>query len=171
MDILENIGKKATQTYKYATGKTGKIAKETKLKMSISSNKSEIEDIYAEIGKKVYEEYVQGEEISDKYIQDCIEIDTLANEIENARQKILELNEKKECPNCYAQIDIECTYCPKCGKNQEEADKQAIELKEKNEHHDCDCKKTPLQVELENESHKCECGEDCDCDNNSEEEN
>ena len=141
MDILENIGKKATETYKYATCKTGKIAKETKLKMSISNNKSYIEDIYTEIGKKVYEEYVQGGQTSESYIQDCIEIDTLANEIENARQKILELNEIKECPNCYTQIRTEYIYCPKCGKNQQEADKQAIELKEKNENHEGDCKK------------------------------
>ncbi|MEI3402045.1 MAG: hypothetical protein V8R51_06970 [Clostridia bacterium] len=40
-------------------GKTGKPAKEAKLRTKINENKSDINDIYKEIGKKVYEKHVR----------------------------------------------------------------------------------------------------------------
>ena len=63
MDIFENITKKATETYKNAYEKTEKIRRETKLKMSIRSNRQEIEDIYTEIGKRLYGEYLEGNDV------------------------------------------------------------------------------------------------------------
>lgn len=137
MEIFENIGKKATDTYKHATEKTGKVVEETKLKLFISRSRDEINDIYAEIGKAVYEKHVEGEEVGDKYIQNCIEIDTIANEIENARMKILELNNKRQCQNCYAQIDKNYKYCPCCGY--EKDDKVDEEFTEKNNSQICKC--------------------------------
>jgi len=38
---------------------TGKIAKEAKLRMKINENKSDIKDLYKEIGKKVYEKHIR----------------------------------------------------------------------------------------------------------------
>ena len=55
MDFFDKLGKKASETYKGAAEKTSKIAKETKLKMAINENKSKINDLYEEIGKKIYE--------------------------------------------------------------------------------------------------------------------
>lgn len=159
MEIFENIGKKATDTYKFATGKTGKVVEETKLKLFISRSKDEINDIYADIGKAVYEKYVEGEEVEEKYIQNCIEIDTIASEIENARMKILELNNKRQCQNCYAEIDKNYKYCPSCGYPKEEsknekADQVAEEYPEKNKSQVCKC-----GAENSNEACFCtECG-------------
>ena len=61
MDFFDKLGKKASQTCKATAEKTGKIAKETKLKVKMNELKSEVEDIYEEIGKKVYRKH---EEIS-----------------------------------------------------------------------------------------------------------
>ena len=55
MDFWDKLTKKASETYKGASEKTGKIAKEAKLKLKINENKSKIEDLYTEIGKKVYQ--------------------------------------------------------------------------------------------------------------------
>ena len=51
MEFFDKITKKATETYKGAAEKTGKIAKEAKLKLKINDNKSKINDLYQEIGK------------------------------------------------------------------------------------------------------------------------
>ena len=53
MGFFDNLGKKASAAYDATAEKTGKIAKEAKLKMKINENKSEINDIYKEIGRKV----------------------------------------------------------------------------------------------------------------------
>ena len=54
MDIFNKIGKKATETYKVTAEKTGKLAKEAKLKMEINTYKSNVQELYTEIGEKVY---------------------------------------------------------------------------------------------------------------------
>ena len=46
MGFFDNLGKKASAAYDATAEKTGKIAKEAKLKMKINENKSDINDIY-----------------------------------------------------------------------------------------------------------------------------
>ena len=113
MGFFSDLGKKATET-------TGKIAGETKLKLKINENKGKIEDIYEEIGKKVYEKHVREENIDIKadLAEECSKIDTLAKEIENARLEILRLNQKKLCSKCSAEIENGAMFCPKCGEKQ-----------------------------------------------------
>ena len=47
------------------------------------------------------------------------EIDQLLKENEELQKEILILNNKKKCPNCGAEVDINTTFCPQCGKEQE----------------------------------------------------
>ena len=63
MEILNKLGKKASEAYKVTADKTGKLAKEAKLRMKIADLKSQISDIYKEIGKKVYENHVREEKV------------------------------------------------------------------------------------------------------------
>ena len=66
MEFFDKLGKKASEAYKMTADKTGKIAKETKLKLKMNELKSEVSDIYEEIGRKVYEKHVREEDISIK---------------------------------------------------------------------------------------------------------
>ena len=59
MGFFDNLGKKASAAYDATAEKTSKIAKEAKLRMKMNENKSEINNIYKEIGKKVYEKHVE----------------------------------------------------------------------------------------------------------------
>lgn len=124
MDFFDKIGKKASQTYKYTTEKTSKLAKEAKLKMAMSENKSQIEELYTEIGKKVYERHIAADEVDMDLEaileEDCIEIDELCDCIEDQRKELLFLRDKKQCPNCFYEIEVEYNYCPNCGDKQEE---------------------------------------------------
>ncbi len=63
MDFFDKLGKKATQAAKVTADKTSKIAKETKLKFKIGELKTQINDIYEEIGKKVYEKHIREEDM------------------------------------------------------------------------------------------------------------
>ena len=48
MEFFDKLGKKASEAYKVTADKTGKLAKEAKLRMKISELKSQINDIYKE---------------------------------------------------------------------------------------------------------------------------
>lgn len=111
MGFFNNLGKKTSEA-------TNKITKETKLKLKINENKNKITDIYEEIGKKVYEKHTREENISikEELEEECSKIDELSKEIEEARKEILKLNNKKQCSNCYAEVEKDAVYCSKCGQ-------------------------------------------------------
>lgn len=114
MGFFSDLGKKTSET-------AGKISKETKLKLKINENKGKIEDIYEEIGKKVYEKHLREDDIciKDELQNECAQIDSLSKEIEEARIEILKLNNRKICSKCSAEIEKGAQFCPKCGEKQD----------------------------------------------------
>ena len=126
MGFFSDLGRKTSET-------TGKIERETKLKMKINENKGKITDIYEEIGKKVYEKHVREENIDIKadLEEECKKLDELSKEIEEARIEILKLNQKKLCSKCSAEIENGALFCPKCGEKQEQEPTKKEEALEK----------------------------------------
>lgn len=120
MGFFDNLGKKASAAYDATAEKTGKLAKEAKLRMKINENKSDINDLYKEIGRKIYEKHVREENIDIKteLEEECTKIDVLSAEIETCLKSILELKDKKQCEKCHAEIDLNNNFCPKCGAEQ-----------------------------------------------------
>ena len=132
MGFFDNLGKKASKAYDATAEKTSKIAKEAKLRMKINENKSNINDLYKEIGKKVYEKHVRQENIDIKadLEEECAKIDILSSEIESCLTSILELKDKKQCIKCHAEIDENAVFCPKCGEKQPEIEVKEAEIVE-----------------------------------------
>ena len=157
MGFFDNLGKKASKAYDATAEKTSKIAKEAKLRMKINENKSDIKDIYKEIGKKVYEKHVREENIDIKteLEEECTKIDVLSAEIETYLKSILELKEKKQCENCHAEIELDNTYCPKCGAKQPEIEvKEAEVVGMENDSQDDDNSEKSNCSECSNENEK-----------------
>lgn len=127
MEIFDKIGKKASEAYKITADKTGKIAKETKLKLRMGEIKTKTNEIYQEIGKKIYEKHVREEEISIKkeLEEECTKLDVLSDEMDSLLKQCLELRDKKQCQNCYMEIEKNVKYCPNCGTKQEEVKAQS----------------------------------------------
>lgn len=122
MDFFEKIGKKASETYKTAAEKTNKIASDTKLKLKISENKSKIDDVYAEIGKKVYQKFVlDGNlDIKDDIKEELDKIKALTDEIEEYEAQRLDISNMRQCPQCKNSIEKTAKFCPICGAEQPE---------------------------------------------------
>lgn len=121
MDFFNKLGKKASDAYKVTADKTGKLAKEAKLRMKMGELKSEINNIYEEIGKTVYENHVREEknDITNELEEKCTKIDLLSDEIDSILKECLELKDKRQCPNCYVEIEKDAKFCPECGAKQE----------------------------------------------------
>lgn len=133
MEFFDKLGKKASEAYKVTADKTGKIAKETKLKFKIGELKTQINDIYEEIGKKVYEKHVREEEISIKkdLEEQCTKIDVLSDEVESLLKQCLELKDKRQCKECYKEIEKDDKFCPNCGAKQTDEPAKEVEVLEK----------------------------------------
>ena len=129
MNFFYKIGKKVSQTYDVTAEKTSRLAREAKFRMKINENKSDIKQLYKEIGKKVYEKHVREENIDiDKDLEEeCTKIDVLSSEIETCLKSILELKERKQCPKCHYEIDLDAAYCPRCGEKQPDVENKVTE--------------------------------------------
>ena len=130
MDFFNKIGKKVSETYDATAEKTSKLAKEAKLKMKINENKSNINEIYQEIGKKVYEKHVREENIDIKteLEEECTKIDVLSAEIETCLKSILELKDRKQCPKCHTELELNAKFCVNCGEKQLDAEVKDAEV-------------------------------------------
>ena len=154
MDFWDKLTKNASETYKGASEKTNKIAKETKLKLKMNENKSKINDLYEEIGKKVYQKHVAKEEvrIGDDIKEECEKIDELAHQIEDYEKQIWDLSDNKQCPNCKSKISKDDAFCPNCGTKQEEEKVHEVEVVE--EVKEDDLKEEPIEEYSEGEETK-----------------
>lgn len=147
MEIFNKLGKKASEAYKVTADKTGKLAKEAKLRMKIADLKSQISDIYKEIGKKVYENHVREEKVdlAKELEEECTKIDVMSAEIESNLKQCLELKDKRKCEKCFAEIDKDVKFCPECGAKQEEVEE--TEAKEECSDDNCEDLKKTVEVE------------------------
>ena len=152
MGFFDNLGKKASAAYDATAEKTSKLAKEAKLRMKINENKSDIEDLYEEIGKKVYEKHVREEniDINTDLEEECTKIDVLSAEIETCLKSILELKEKKQCEKCHAEIELNASFCPKCGEKQPVEEVKVAEVVDANVDDSAETPKTEENAEAEN---------------------
>lgn len=140
MDFFDKLGKKASDAYKVTADKTSKLTKEAKLKLKNSENKVAIDDLYKEIGKKIYEKHIAGEKINIKkdFEEELTKIDVLAAEIEANLNECYELRNKVKCEKCSTLVDKDFKFCPECGSKievpevvkTEEDTKKAEEAKE-----------------------------------------
>ena len=135
MEFFDKLGKKASEAYKVTADKTGKIAKETKLKFKIGELKTQINHIYEEIGKKVYEKHIREEkiDINKELEEQCTKIDVLSDEIDSLLRECLTLKDKKQCPKCYKEIDKEAQFCSSCGEKQNDEPAKEVEVLENRE--------------------------------------
>ena len=141
MEFFDKLGKKASEAYKVTADKTGKLAKEAKLRMNVADLKSQINEIYKEIGETVYQKHTRkGEyEIEKEVEEKCTKIDVLSDEIESNLKQCLELKDKRQCPSCFAEIEKDVKFCPKCFAIQEKIKEETakeVEVIEKTENNE-----------------------------------
>lgn len=131
MEFFDKLSQKASEAYKITADKTGKIAKETKLKLKISELKSQITSLYEEIGKLAYNKHSRRNQDKEKCENNCKEIKEKCEKIDDLVKQCLDLNDKKQCNNCHEEIEKNVKYCPNCGTKQEEKEVLEPEVIEK----------------------------------------
>ena len=129
MGFFDDISKKVSETTSSVTEKTNKMAKEAKLKKTLTENSAKVEKMYSELGKTVLDKRENTDEVM-KAINECVEKnESIKAENEKINDEILLLNNKKKCINCSAEIDAQVSFCPECGKEQVKPEPEKVEEK------------------------------------------
>ena len=126
-EVSKKVGEAATETYNTVAEKSGKMIEDAKLRMAISSKEADIEEIYIEIGKTIYEDYKAGKDVGKLFTKESKKIDKLNEEIDEMNVKILYNKKQRICEKCGKIIPLESTFCSSCGTKQ-----KALKVKEEN---------------------------------------
>lgn len=124
-EISKKVGDTASNTYNTVADKSGKLIEETKLKIAISERQTDIDEIYEEIGKAVYNSYKSGEDVGKEFTKQAKQIDKLNDDIAEMNKKILYNKGLRVCGNCGVTIPLDSKFCTDCGEKQ-----KAVKLKE-----------------------------------------
>ena len=117
-EISKAVGKTATDTYNTVADKSGKAIEDAKLRLAISDKENEIEQIYVEMGKTVFEAYKKGEDVGKAFSKESKAIEKKLKEIDEMNKKILFNKDLRICDECQEVIKVSNTYCPNCGTKQ-----------------------------------------------------
>ncbi|MDO4282925.1 MAG: zinc ribbon domain-containing protein [Clostridia bacterium] len=117
-EISKIVGSTASSTYNTVADKSGKLIEETKLKLAISDKEADIEKIYQEMGKTVYDMYKNGEDVGKAFTKECKKIDKDNKDISDMNTKILYNKGVRVCAVCGEIIPVESTFCQNCGEKQ-----------------------------------------------------
>ena len=127
MGFFDKLSKKASETYQVTKEKATNLSEEIKLKGKVTELKEKIEKIYKEIGVIVYNEVKDGKDVSKEEITaKCEEISKAKDDIEKIQDELLSLKKVRKCVKCGEQLDIEDSFCCKCGAEQPKQEKVEV---------------------------------------------
>ena len=69
----------------------------------------------------------------EELLEKCERIQELSDKIVVCKDEILTLKERKQCKNCYEEIELSAKYCPNCGCEQEIINEEISESSEEQE--------------------------------------
>ncbi len=127
MDFFDDLVKKVSDKAQSAVKKSGEVIEITKLKTRIVANQKTIEDNYLEIGKILYQRYLEGENVESQIKNLCEEIKSKEEIIKSIKEEIISLKGSVECQKCHAVVERTSYFCPNCGEKLPEPKETEVE--------------------------------------------
>ncbi|MPN20572.1 hypothetical protein SDC9_167951 [bioreactor metagenome] len=115
MSNFDKFIAKAKTATQMAGKKANDILEVTKLNLEASELQNQIDDIFKEMGKIIYDAY-KTEGVEDKLMQEkCEVIELKYSKIDDIKSKIGALKNVAICPKCSEKNSIDNAFCAKCG--------------------------------------------------------
>lgn len=119
-DLIEDLGKRIGETAEVVANKAGEALEIERLKGQIRDfSRGNAVDLM-EIGKLVYENYKNGEDVGEEAAALCSAIEERKANITEYERKIAVIKGARECQNCGKMVSKEMAFCPYCGEKVEE---------------------------------------------------
>lgn len=115
MGFFDDLTKNAKSFAEKAVKKTGEVAESAKLTISLKSEESKLENLFAALGKLCYEKAEDG-----LIAAQILEIDEQKTVIAQIKAEIAANSGKVFCQSCGKEIDADTAFCPHCGAKQEQ---------------------------------------------------
>ncbi len=91
--------------------------KKMKLRSKVNELETEIRDIKIEMGTKIHEAYLTGDDPED-FTAKCKRLDFLISEAKENKVRLLAMDGIKICADCGLEIPFNAQYCQHCGEKQ-----------------------------------------------------
>ncbi|MCX7614310.1 MAG: zinc ribbon domain-containing protein [Clostridiales bacterium] len=95
--------------------KAGEVVEITKLNLQIFDLNTEIEVLYKEIGKLVYNTHIGEEVLAEELDEKLALLDEKRAMIASIKEKVAERKTVNKCPNCGKDCDKDDSFCRTCG--------------------------------------------------------
>ncbi len=125
-DAAERIAKEVAK-------RTSNAINSTKLSYAINEANNKIKDIYTEIGKTIYEDYLDGNCDDSPFADKLEKIDALMHDIDALQAKKAELKKALYCSECDTLNPTDADYCSKCGAKLEKYSEPAEDISDEEE--------------------------------------
>lgn len=138
-DGAAKFKKGAKKVTKQVVRKTNDAVSQTKLSFAINETENKISEVYEEMGRGVYRDYLKNGETSESMKESCAQVDKLLAEVDDLKEKVAELKQSVKCSGCGEYNKSGSLYCSKCGtalfKNEDDeyGDDEAVEADETEE--------------------------------------
>ncbi len=113
--LFENVRDKVSSAAKSAVKASNELIEVTKLNSAINSQKDKMKALMLEIGELAYNTYKDGKPLDAEMSLKCESIAECEKNIEEIKEKILDIKDMKKCSSCSAEVDHDVLYCPRCG--------------------------------------------------------
>ncbi|MBO5196788.1 MAG: zinc ribbon domain-containing protein [Clostridia bacterium] len=122
MAFWDEITKGAKDAAAFTMKKTEEITNLAKVKLALHSEESKLDKCYSEIGELYYDFQRKEVEHAAEIAALLLEADELNTKVDALKAQLAALQNDVICKDCGAQIPVEATFCPICGKKQDEED-------------------------------------------------
>ena len=101
-----------------AKDKTTELIEVSKVNKQITQNEDKIKETYSLMGKQIFSEFMNGDEINPDLKKMCEEIVSAKENVEELKTQILVIKNIKLCSKCKNEMPLDIAFCPKCGTKQ-----------------------------------------------------
>lgn len=115
MSFIDDAINKTKEVFDVACKKTDEVVTTQKQKFSIASLESKREKDFADLGRIYFELAKNNTDLTDEARNLVDAISEKNAEIARLNQDIQNTKNKRICPNCNANIDMNSVYCNNCG--------------------------------------------------------
>ncbi len=120
MAFWDELTKSAKDAAAFTKKKTEELTNLAKLKLSLHGETSKLDKCFSEIGELYYDFQRNEQDHAAEIAALLLEADELNSKIADLKAQLASLQNDVICTKCGEQIPVEASFCPICGKKQDE---------------------------------------------------